>query len=213
MKWTYVLGVVVLTALLSVGGTFLIMEKNYEKEESKRAENELDNSSKEDEKEKFVSTVDVSGNGWESLDFSKRIDEWESGDEPFVGNLVEEVMQEMAHQKVIAKSKEGSIMITPERIDTLIQMVEENKDKYERRETYDEYVPYEMYLDILKRWKNGDFLTFDDDHNILMFIQGGKFPEGLATGIASEEQEIHYIFQVFAKEVDEVFGSTEEVGT
>lgn len=214
MKWTYVLGVVVLTASLSIGGTYLIMEKNYEKAESERAENELKNElesdSKEEGKEKFVSTVDVSGMGWERLEFSKRIDEWKSGDEPFVGNLVEEVMQEMAHQKVIAKSKEGSIMITPERINTLIQMVEENKDKYERRAMSDKYAPYEMYLDILKRWKKGDFSTVDDDHNILMFIQGGKSPEGLATGIASEEQEIDYIFRVFAKEVDEVFGSTEK---
>ncbi|MGA3600172.1 DUF6241 domain-containing protein [Lysinibacillus agricola] len=201
MKWTHVLGVVVLTALLSIGGTFFVMEKNYEKEESERAENELENGSKEDEKEKFVSTVDTSGMGWETPTFSKRIDEWKSGDEPFVGNLVEEVIQQMAHQKIIAEMKEGSIMITPERIDILLQMVEENKDKYERHETY---------LDILKRWKKGDFSIVDDDHNVLMRMQGGKLPEGAATGIASEEQERDYIFQVFAKEVDEVFGTTEK---
>ncbi len=101
-------------------------------------------------------------------------------------------------------------MITPERIDTLIHMVEGNKDKYERRAMSDKYAPYEIYLDILKRWKKGDFSTVDDDHNILMFIQGGKPPEGLATGIASEEQEIDYIFQVFGKKVKEVFGTTEK---
>lgn len=213
MKWTYVLGVVVLTTLLSIGGTFLIMEKNYAKEQSKRAENELVSTSKGEEKEeeKFVSTVDTSsGMGWEDPLFSKRIDEWKSGGEPFVDNLVKEVMQEMTHQKVIAELKEGSIMITPERINTLIKMVEENKDAYERHRESDKYAPYEMYLDILKRWETGDFSTVDDDHNMLMFIQGGKPPEGLATGIASEEQEKHYIFQVFAKEVDEVFGSAEK---
>jgi len=213
MKLMHVLGIVVLTALLSISGTFLIMKKNYENEDSKRVETESDNAqtiSKDDEEEKFVSTVDTSGMGWETPEFSKRVDEWKSGDEPFVGNLVEEVIQEMAHQKVIAKSKEGSIMITPERIDTLIQMVEGNKDKYERRAMSDKYAPYEIYLDILKRWKKGDFSTVDDDHNILMFIQGGKPPEGLATGIASEEQEIDYIFQVFGKEVKEVFGTTEK---
>lgn len=213
MKLMHVLGIVVLTALLSISGTFLIMKKNYENEDSKRVETESDNVqtiSKEDEKEKFVSTVDTSGMGWETPEFSKRVDEWKSGDEPFVGNLVEEVIQEMAHQKVIAKTKEGSIMITPERIDTLIQMVEGNKDKYERRAMSDKYAPYEIYLDILKRWKKGDFSTVDVDHNILMIIQGGKPPEGLATGIASEEQEIDYIFQVFGKEVKEVFGTTEK---
>ncbi|WP_223555687.1 DUF6241 domain-containing protein [Lysinibacillus sphaericus] len=107
----------------------------------------------------------------------------------------------MAHQKIIAEMKEGSIMITPERIDILLQMLEENKDKYERHETY---------LDILKRWKKVDFSIVDDDHNVLMRMQGGKRPEGAATGIASEEQEKDYIFQVFAKEVDEVFGTTEK---
>lgn len=202
MKLVQVLGIVFLTALLSVGGTFLIMKKNYENEVTKRVETESDNrQSISKENEKFVSTVDTSGTGWESPEFSKRIDEWKSGDAPFIGNLVEEVIQEMAHQKVIAKTKEGSIMITRERIDTLIQMVEENKTTYES---------YETYIDILNRWKKGDFSTIDDDHNILMFIQGGKTPEGLATGIASEEQEIDYIFRVFSKEVKEVFGSSEK---
>lgn len=213
MKWTYVLGVVVLTALLSIGGTFLIMEKNYAKEESKRAEDELVSTSKVEEKEeeKFVSTVDTSsGMGWEDSTFSKKIDEWKSGDEPFPDSLVEDVIQMMSHQKVIAELKEGSIMITPERIDTLIQMIEENKDKYPRQKMSDKYARHEVYLEILKRWEKGDFSTVDDDHNMLMYIRGGKPPEGLATGIATEEQEKHYIFQVFAKEVDEVFGSTEK---
>jgi len=202
MKWIRVLGLVVLTALLSIGGTYLIMEKNYEKETSKVIENELDSSSKEDEKEDFVSTVDTTF-GWENKFHDKMMDEWKSGNEPFVDNLVEEVIQQMAHQKIIAEEKESSIMITPERIDILIQMVEENKDKYEH---------YETYLDILKRWKKGDFSTVDDDHNVVMHIQGTKSGSfaGLATGIATEEQEIHYIHMVFAKQVNEVFGSTEK---
>ena len=74
-------------------------------------------------------------------------------------------MQEMAHQKILAKSKEGSFMITLERIDTLIQMVEENKDTYERRAMSDKYAPYELYLDILKRREKGDFSMVDYDHN------------------------------------------------
>lgn len=202
MKWIRILGLVVLTALLSISGTYLIMEKNYEKETSKVIEKELDSSLKEDEKKEFVSTVD-SNFGWESTTHSKMIDEWKSGNEPFVDNLVEDVIQQMAHQKIIADEKEGSIMITPERIDILIQMVEENKEKYEH---------YETYLDVLKRWKKGDFSKVDEEHNVLMHIQGTKTSSlaGLASGIATEEQEIHYIHQVFAKQVDEVFGSTEK---
>ena len=201
MKWICVLGLVISTALLSIGGTYLIMERNYEKETSKVIENELDSSLKEDEKKEFVSTVD-SIRGFENTTHSKMMDEWKSGNEPFVDNLMEEVMQQMTHQKIIAEEKESSIMITPERIDILLQMVEENKDKYEH---------YENYLDILNRWKKGDFSKVDHDHNVLMYIQGSsKSSLGLATGIATEEQEIYYIFHVFAKEVDEVFGSVEE---
>ncbi|MEK4485675.1 DUF6241 domain-containing protein [Psychrobacillus sp. FSL H8-0484] len=199
MKSIRVLGLVVLTALLSIGSTYLFLEKNYEKETSIVVENVVDSSSKEDEKKEFVSTVDYTF-GWENNFHSNMIDEWKIGNEPFVDNLVEEVIQQMAHQKIIADEKESSIMITPERTDILIQMVEENKDKYEH---------YETYLDILKRWKKGDFSKVDNDHNALMSIQGSK-TGGVATGIATEEQEIHYIFQVFAKEVDEVFGSTEK---
>lgn len=204
MKLPHILVLVVLTALLSVGSTLLIMDKKFAKEESKRAENELISDSKEsdvEKKEKFLSIVDTSGIGWETPLFSQKIDEWKSGDEPFVYSLVEDVIQQMSHQKIIAKSKEGSIMITPERIEILIQMVEENKDTYEHHKTY---------LDILNRWKIGDFSTVDDDHNLLMVMQKSKLPEGLATGIASKEQEIDYIFRVFSEEVDEVFGSSEK---
>ncbi|MFJ8099442.1 DUF6241 domain-containing protein [Lysinibacillus sp. NPDC096212] len=203
MKWIHVLGIVILTAILSISGTFLIMKKNSDNETTK-TERESDrghSNSKGTAKKEFVSTVDTSGMGWENATYSKRIDEWKSGDEPFVDNLVSEVLQQMAHQKIIAELKEGSIMITPERINILLQMVEANKDNYEN---------YETYLDILQRWKKGDFSTVDDHHNVLMRKQGGKLPEGAATGIASEEQEKDYIFQVFSKEVDAVFGTTEK---
>ncbi|WP_342533126.1 DUF6241 domain-containing protein [Lysinibacillus sp. FSL K6-0057] len=203
MKSIHVLGIVILTAILSISGTFLIMKKNSDNETTK-TERESDSgqsNSKGTAKKEFVSTVDTSGMGWENATYSKRIDEWKSGDEPFVDNLVSEVLQQMAHQKIIAELKEGSIMITPERINILLQMVEANKDNYEN---------YETYLDILQRWKKGDFSTVDDDHNVLMRKQGGKLPEGAATGIASEEQEKDYIFQVFSKEVDAVFGTTEK---
>ena len=188
----------VLTALLSISGTYFVLDKNYKQEASnKDTDSELENSPKMEDKEEFVSTVDTQF-GWENPVFSMRIDEWKSGDEPFVDNLVEEVLQQMSHQKIIADEKESSIMITPERIDTLLQMVEENKDNYEYSE---------QYLDVLNRWKLGDFSSVDQDHNDLWFLQGSK-QGGIANGIATKEQEIDYIFRVFAKEVVEVFGSS-----
>ncbi len=198
MRWIHVVGIVVLTALLSISGTYFVMDKNYKQEASNKGTDiQLENSPKMEVKEEFVSTVDTQF-GWENPVFSMRIDEWKSGDEPFVDNLVEEVLQQMSHQKIIADEKESSIMITPERIDTLLQMVEENKDNYEYSE---------QYLDVLNRWKLGDFSSVDQDHNDLWFLQGSK-QGGIAYGIATKEQEIDYIFRVFAKEVVEVFGSS-----
>jgi len=92
-------------------------------------------------------------------------------------------------------------MITPERIDILKRAIMENKEQYE-------YV--DDYLAILTRWENGDFSTVDYDHNVVMYRQHTKDIEGLAKGIATKEQEIDYIFRVFAKEVEDVFGSTGE---
>lgn len=211
MKWIHVVGLMVITALLSVGGTYLILEGKHEKELSKRID-EIKNeflqkeiALKEDEP--FESTVDVVF-GWESTLQSKALDEWKSGDKLFAENGVgafehgvQEMIQNMAHQKIIADVKEGSLMITPERIDTLIALVEENKGDFEHDETY---------LDILNRWKKGDFSMVDHDHNKLMYIQDSKESDGLATGIASKEQEINYILQVFSKDVDDVFGSSEQ---
>lgn len=92
----------------------------------------------------------------------------------------------MSHQKVIADQKEGSIMITQERIETLIRMVEENKNGYETAD---------QYLSILNRWKEGNFNLVDNDHNEMWRLQ--ERWEGRATGIASEEQEKDYLVKMF----------------
>ena len=69
----------------------------------------------------------------------------------------------------------------------------QSNDTYEYRKTY---------LDILNRWKIDDFSAVVDDHNLLMVMQKPTPPEGFATGIASREEEIHYVFQVFDKELE-----------
>ncbi|MFJ7647110.1 DUF6241 domain-containing protein [Lysinibacillus sp. NPDC097279] len=189
MKLIHVLAIVVLTAFLSISGTFLIMKKNYENEVSKSAAIQLENSqsiSNVDDEEEFVSTVDINF-GWESPTYSKMLDEWKSGDEPFIDNLVQEIIQQMSLQKIIVDEKESSIRITPKRINTLLQIVKENKDRFEHSD---------KYLEILNRWNQGDFSTVDQDHNDMWFIQGTK-QGGIATGIASKEQEQDYIFRVF----------------
>ncbi|WP_074432934.1 DUF6241 domain-containing protein [Bacillus ndiopicus] len=129
--------------------------------------------------------------GWENKLYTNKLDKWKNGDKPFADNLLEEMMQQLVQQKIIADNKKGAIMLTPERIAILQQMVEENKELYAHHATY---------LAILNRWQKGDFSTVDADHNVLMQMQGTKTSDGIATGIASKEQEARYLFQVFAKE-------------
>lgn len=127
--------------------------------------------------------------GDENVVHSRWIDEWKSEERPFHENLVREVIQQMSHQKVIADQKEGSIMITQERIETLIKMVEENKNGYETAD---------QYLSILTRWKEENFNLVDNDHNEIWRLQ--ERWEGRATGIASEEQEKDYLVKMFGVE-------------
>jgi len=91
-----------------------------------------------------------------------------------------EMMHQMTHQKVVADTKWGSIEMTPERVKTLIDVVET-----------EEYPHSDELLEILKRWDKGDFSQVDDDHNTLWTIQGGTI--GYATGILSEEEEAEFI--------------------
>lgn len=196
MNKSYILGSFFIGVVLGVSITFLIMNKNDKEVDSNITENEKNNQLV-DKSEEFVSTVDVNG-FWEDVYTSKMIDEWNSGDKLFHENLIQDIIQEMAHQKIIAYEKDHSIMITPKRIDKVLQMVEENKDEYKHSD---------KYLDILKRWKQGDFTTVDDDHNIVMRIQRTE-KDGTATGIATEEQELDYILRVFGKVADKVFDSS-----
>ena len=199
MKIVNVAGIVIITAIISIGGTYLYMENRQQDEPIIEAE-AIEITNEPVETEEFVSTVDKT-HGWEDVNYSRWLDEWTTGTEPLSESMIQELIQEMAHQKIIANEKEHSIMITPERIDILKRVITENKEQYE-------YV--DDYLAILNRWGNGDFSTVDYDHNVVMYRQHSKDIEGLAKGIATKEQEINYIFRVFSKEVEEVFGSSEK---
>ena len=184
-------------AALGVSGTFLIMYEDDKEVNLEIVENENENE-KAESKEQFVSAVDIY-HGYENVVLSNWIDEWNNGDELFEEALIQEIIKGMTHQKIIADEKESSIMITPKRIDTLLQMVEENEDTYEH---------CDKYLDILRRWRKGDFTIVDADYNVMIQLQGDHSFQGRANGIATEEQEIHYIAQVFGKSVDKVFDSS-----
>ena len=101
--------------------------------------------------------------------------------------LTEEHYQEyihgMSHQKVKANEKWGFYLITQERIEWLLDGLE-NVD-FGSNET--------IYQDILSRWAEGDFTQADQDHNKIWRMQGGTVGE--AYGILSEEEEQAYIQQ------------------
>ncbi|MBO1004757.1 DUF6241 domain-containing protein [Pseudogracilibacillus auburnensis] len=89
-------------------------------------------------------------------------------------------IHEMSHQKVIADQKWGFYEITTERIDWLL-------DGLEQAELTDR----KIYRDILQRWKEGNFTKVDQDHNAVWALKNGTV--GKATGILSPKQEENYI--------------------
>ncbi|OCA88170.1 hypothetical protein A8F94_10195 [Bacillus sp. FJAT-27225] len=86
----------------------------------------------------------------------------------------------MSHQKVRADDKWGSVPLTEQRVDRLLAILEAKKFKHEA-----------LYLDILTRWKEGDFSRVDKDHNAIWDLLGGTV--GKAYGILSAEEEKKYI--------------------
>lgn len=99
-----------------------------------------------------------------------------------LGSHYQDYIHKMSHQKVIADTKWGFYKITEERIDWLLESLEAN---------YDYLDEGKVYKEILTKWKNGDFSSIDQDHNVIWKLQGGSIGE--ATGILSAEEEKEYI--------------------
>ncbi|WP_336990225.1 DUF6241 domain-containing protein [Bacillus infantis] len=108
----------------------------------------------------------------------------------FPGNMeelaVQQAIHDMSHQKVKAENKWGALQITPDRISRLIYVVEANEMNYQHSD---------LYLDILKRWSEGDFSSAARDHNSIWKLQGGTVGE--AKGLLSEKEEQKYIEKNF----------------
>ncbi|MEI3605754.1 DUF6241 domain-containing protein [Pseudogracilibacillus sp. SE30717A] len=105
----------------------------------------------------------------------------------------------MSHQKVNAENKWGFYEITDERIDWLLDALDQAGHSIFNTENYKE---------ILTRWKNDDFTNIVDDHNYVWGIQGGTDEKsGKATGVLNEEQEQKYIENT--EEVNEMYKDEE----
>lgn len=86
---------------------------------------------------------------------------------------VQNVLHRMSHEKVIADEKWGErIEMSEENIKKMSWIIEENKDRLIR---------YETYREIIDKWMEGNFKSADDDHNTIWNIQGGTV--GKATGV------------------------------
>lgn len=146
MKKSYIWGVLFVVVVLSASVAFWIINKK---------DKETYSNIVEDRREESAKDTDLS---WVDGVHADMLDDWKSGDKTFDERLVQEVMLDMTHQKLDTHVKEGSMEITPKRIDNLMQIAEEEKAVFFKSETY---------LDILKRWKENDFSTVEDDHKLL----------------------------------------------
>ncbi|MDX5475766.1 MAG: DUF6241 domain-containing protein [Bacillaceae bacterium] len=86
----------------------------------------------------------------------------------------------MSHQKVVADKKWIHYHLTEERVNWLLEKVNEG-----------DFVHKSLYIDILERWKEGDFSRADKDHNSIWTIQRGDVGE--ATAVFTNEQEEAYL--------------------
>ena len=86
----------------------------------------------------------------------------------------------MSHQKVVADKKWTHYHLTEERVNWLLEKVKEG-----------DFVHKSLYIDILERWKEGDFSRADKDHNSIWTIQKGTVGE--ATGVFTVKQEEAYL--------------------
>lgn len=95
-------------------------------------------------------------------------------------------IHQMSHQKIVADKRWGAIPLTPERVNRLIEVVNDNHTKY---------ASSDVYMDILNRWSEGDFSEVDEDHNKIWTLQRGTV--GKAEGIASSKEEREFIEKHF----------------
>lgn len=97
-------------------------------------------------------------------------------------------MHHLTHQKVEASDKWVSIEMTPERVELLVQVIEQKGKDWKRGK---------QMLTIAKKWHRGYFDEIDSDHNYLWKIENGTIGE--AKGILSAKEEQAFVEKTFRK--------------
>lgn len=97
------------------------------------------------------------------------------------------VMHMMTHQKIIANDKWGAILMTADNLETVHAILEPSNFSKKKE-----------LLNIIIRWKAGDFSSVDHDHNTIWRLQGGTI--GKAQGIMTAEEERWFIIHNFGED-------------
>ncbi|WP_052737642.1 DUF6241 domain-containing protein [Bacillus sp. SA1-12] len=105
---------------------------------------------------------------------------FDNGNSSFTEDEILHYMHGMSHQKVEAEEKWIHYEMTAERIQFLLNMIENGR-----------YENEDLFLDILNRWAKDDFSQADKDHNAVWNLQGGTI--GKAKGVLSPEEEKQYL--------------------
>ncbi|MFC0014604.1 MULTISPECIES: DUF6241 domain-containing protein [Allobacillus] len=163
-----------------VFGAFLWIDSQEEPTGSVSADSQEDSqvSDRVEEKDEQVEVLKE-----ESI---KQNDDMKKDDKPFSNiyewddDTVQTLIHRMSHQKVKADEKRGFILMTDEKINTLLEKIEYQGLEHE-----------DTYREILEEWKQGDFSNVVEHHNTIWELQDGKV--GKAHGRLSEHEEQAYI--------------------
>ena len=112
MKNIQILGIFLVGLVMGVSVTFLLMNKNDDMSDLSIVKDESDVSASTE-----IEEIDLS---WVDEAHADMLDKWESGDKTFSERVIQEVMLHMTHQKGEVDVKDGSIELTSERTDKLI---------------------------------------------------------------------------------------------
>ncbi|MFC0230309.1 DUF6241 domain-containing protein [Bhargavaea ullalensis] len=115
---------------------------------------------------------------------------------PSEDRLMQDIHQ-MTHQKVAAKQKWGALQITQNRIDEMIGTVSSG-----------DYEHGDLYLDILGKWKDGDFTNSVKAHNAIWKLQRGTV--GKAKRLSTTDEELKYIRDQFDDKYADVYRGVQD---
>ncbi|PLS08005.1 DUF6241 domain-containing protein [Neobacillus cucumis] len=178
-----VAGVVLILLIIGIFASYKIMNNAAEYEKNKASEVTAEPSETSKPSESKKTTTPAKQKQTSQQDQTAKIGgvQYDIGiDEESKESLVVEVMHKMTHQKVKASEKWGAIPLTEDTINQVYTIVSKSS-----------FVHKIQLLEILDKWKKGDFDQIDHDHNYFWELEDGTI--GKAYGVLSKEEEEKFI--------------------